>query len=374
MTVYFSGSHATIRDVASEAGVSTATVSRVLNDSSNVAPQTRAAVLEVIERRGLTVRRSRARRARPLRDIVAVRCPYKLDDYFGVILSAIERSLRQRGKVPLLSAEALDGQEPSLPELLRSDLVEGAILILPPEPRAVLADLRGKGFPFVVVDPRTALPSDIAAVSAAHLAGARLATEHLLQLGHTRIAAIAGPRNWIAADDRLLGYRAALAAANRLAPEGLVQAAGEPTIAHGLAAARVLLSLPQPPTAIVAFNDKIAIGAMQAAAEQGLRVSQHLSVVGFDDLELSTVVAPQLTTVRQPLEEMARLGVQLLLRLIDGEEIDTLHVELATELVLRDSTGPPPRRALSNQAVRPPRADKSPQTGQRRQLLKDLGS
>jgi LacI family transcriptional regulator len=343
-----SAQRATIRDVASEAGVSTATVSRVLNDSGNVAPQTRAVVLEVIERRGLTVRRRRAVRPRPLRDIVAVRCPYMLDDYFGVILSGIERSLRQGGKVPLLSAEALEGDEPSLPELLKSEITEGAILILPPEPRDVLADLRSTGFPFVVVDPRTALPPDVAAVSAAHLAGARMATEHLLQLGHTRIAAIVGPRNWIAADDRLLGYRAALAAADKLAPEGLVQAGGEPTIAHGLAAARVLLDLPEPPTAIVAFNDKMAIGAMQAAVERGLRVPRHLSVVGFDDLELSRVVAPQLTTVRQPLKEMARLGVQLLLRLIDKREIDTLHVELATELVQRASTGPPPRQPLAD--------------------------
>ena len=343
----------TIRDIATEAGVSTATVSRVLNDSGKVAPRTRAAVLEVIERHGLTARRRRAATPPQLRDIVAVRCPYKLDDYFGVILSAIERSLRHGGKVPLLSAEALEGDEPSLPELLKPEITEGAILILPPEPRDVLAGLRGTGFPFVVVDPRTALPSDVAAVSAAHLAGARLATEHLLRLGHDRIAAITGPRNWIAADERLLGYRAALAAAGKLAPEGLIQAGGEPTIAHGLAAARVLLDVPEPPTAIVAFNDKMAIGAMQAAAERGLNVPRDLSVIGFDDLELSRVVTPQLTTVRQPLEEMARLGVQLLLRLIGEREIETLHVELATELVVRASTAPHGENAAAIQLRNP---------------------
>jgi LacI family transcriptional regulator len=337
-----SAQRATIREVASEAGVSTATVSRVLNDSANVAPETRAVVLQAIERHGLTARRRRAS-VRPLQDVVAVRCPYVLDDYFGAILSAIERSLRQRGKVLLLSAEALEGDEPSLPELLRPELTEGAVLILPPEPGAVLAGLRSSGYPFVVVDPRTALPPDIAAVSAAHLSGARMATEHLLQLGHTRIATIAGPLNWIATGDRLLGYRAALAAAGKLAPDRLVRVGGEPTVAHGLMAARALLDQPEPPTAIIAFNDKIAIGAMEAAAERGLRVPENLSVVGFDDLELSRVVVPQLTTVRQPLQEMARLGVELLLRLIVGGEIDTLHVELATELVPRASTGPPPR-------------------------------
>jgi LacI family transcriptional regulator len=268
-----------------------------------------------------------------MESVVMVRCPYVLDDYFGAILSAIARTLRQRGKTLLLSV----GDEP----LVRPGITEGALLVLPPEPGAALADLRASGYPFVVVDQRTALPPDIAAVSSAHLAGARLATEHLLQLGHTRIAAIAGPRNWIAAQDRLLGYRTALAASGRLAPEELVREAGEPTVAHGRAAARDLLDLAEPPTAIVAFNDKVAIGAIDAAASRGLHVPGDLSVVGFDDLELSRVVTPRLTTVRQPLEEMARMGTELLLRLIDGREIDTLHVELATELVVRDSTAQP---------------------------------
>jgi LacI family transcriptional regulator len=330
----------TMVDVAREAGVSTATVSRVLNDSGNVSPRTRAVVLAAIERSGLTARRRRDR-AGPWPGVITVRCPYVLDEYFGAILSAVARSLRERGKVLMLSAEAVQGDEPSLPELLRPEVTEGALLILPPEPGAVLAELSAGGYPFVVVDPRTALPPDIAAVSAAHLGGARLATEHLLRLGHTRIAAIAGPHNWIAAEGRLLGYRTALAASGRLAPDGLVREGGEPTIAHGLAAARDLLALPSPPTAIVAFNDKVAIGAMDAAAERGLRVPDDLSVVGFDDLELSRVVTPRLTTVRQPLEEMARMGAELLLRLIDGREIDTLHVELATELIVRASTGPP---------------------------------
>jgi len=330
----------TIRDVALEAGVSTATVSRVLNGSPKVSAGTRAVVLGAMERHGFTARRRRSR-AMPLRDLVAVRCPYTLTDYFGVILSGVARSLRLRGKGLFLSAEAEEGDEASLAELLRPEMTDGAVLILPPEPSAKLLDLRAQGYPFVVIDPRTALPADIAAVSAAHLTGSRLATEHLIKLGHRRIAAIAGPLNWIATDGRLLGYRAALAATGHLAPEELVQVGGEPTIAHGLEAARRLLDLPDRPTGIVAFNDKIAIGAMEAAAERNLRVPEDLSVVGFDDLDLSRVVVPHLTTVRQPLEEMARLGVELLIRLIERREIHTLHIELATELVVRSSTAPP---------------------------------
>ena len=121
-------------------------------------------------------------------------------------------------------------------------MTEGAVLILPPEPNAMLLDLRAQGYPFVVIDPRTALPADIAAVSAAHLTGSRLATEHLIKLGHRRIAAIAGPLNWIATDGRLLGYRAALAATglHGFPFDGYWSDAG--TLDGYLAATRILLA------------------------------------------------------------------------------------------------------------------------------------
>jgi LacI family transcriptional regulator len=334
---------ATIRDVAADAGVSIATVSRVLNDSASVAPETRAAVLRAIEKRRFTARKRRTRSA-SLQNVIAVRCPYVLTDYFGIVLSAVARSLRQHGKRLVLSAEAEDGDEPSISELLLSETTEGAILILPPEPRDALTTLRQQGYPFVVLDPRTPLPNDVAAVSAAHLTGSRAATEHLLDLGHERIAAIAGPENWLASDGRLVGYRAALAAAGRLAPDELVRNGGEPTIENGYTAASGLLDLPEPPTAIVAFNDKMAVGALRAATMRGLQVPRDVSIVGFDDLDLSRVIVPSLTTVRQPLDEMARIAVALLMRVIDGQEIDTLHVELATELVIRESTAPPRSR------------------------------
>jgi LacI family transcriptional regulator len=332
---------ATIRDVAADAGVSIATVSRVLNDSASVAPETRAAVLRAIEQRSFTARKRRSR-APSLQNVVAVRCPYVLTDYFGLVLSAVARSLRQHGKRLVLSVEAEEGDEPNISELLLPETTEGAILILPPEPREQLTALREQGYPFVVLDPRTPLPADVAAVSAAHLTGSRAATEHLLRLGHRRIAAIAGPDNWLASDGRLVGYRAALAAAGRLAPDEVVRVGGEPTIENGFLAAQALLALPERPTAIVAFNDKMAVGALQAAEAAGLEVPRDVSVVGFDDLDLSRVVVPQLTTVRQPLDEMARIAVALLMRLVDGQEIDALHVELATELVVRQSTAPPP--------------------------------
>ena len=114
----------------------------------------------------------------------------------------------------------------------------------------------------------------------------------------------------------------------------------EPTIAHGYRAAAELLDLDPRPTALVAFNDKTAIGALQAAAERGLSVPGDLSIAGFDDIDLSRATTPQLTTVRQPLQEMGRMAVSLLIRLLDRHELEALHVELATELIVRGTTGP----------------------------------
>jgi LacI family transcriptional regulator len=198
-----------------------------------------------------------------------------------------------------------------------------------------------------VVDPRLPPPRDLVAVSAAHAAGARTLTAHLTGLGHRRIGVIAGPEEWLASDGRLAGHAAALADAGELLDRALVRHV-EPTMAWGRWAAGELLDSPARPTALVGFNDKTAAGALQAAAERGLRVPDDLSVAGFDDIDLSRATTPPLTTVRQPLQEMGRMAVTLLMRLLERHDLEALHVELATELVVRASTGPvraPGRRA-----------------------------
>jgi LacI family transcriptional regulator len=163
---------------------------------------------------------------------------------------------------------------------------------------------------------------------------------HLLGLGHRRIAAITGPRGWVATEDRRRGYHAALAAQGIL-PDPSLEVEADFEIAPGRDAAGHLLDLHDPPTAIFAFNDNLAIGALQAARDRGLRVPGDLSVVGFDDVEPATIVTPTLTTVRQPLAEMGRTAVSLLMRLLERQRFETLRVELATRLVVRESTGPP---------------------------------
>ena len=329
---------ATVRDVAAATGVSIATVSRVLNQQGSVAPETRQLVERAVEELGLRAPAPRGGTAKPVAGAVYVRCPYVLTDYFGLIVSSIAETLQRHGRQVVLNAGEAAQHEQLLPRLPAQREIGGAILILPPEPSADLVRLSARRFPFVVVDPRTTLPRDIASVSAAHHSGARQVTAHLTSLGHTRIGVIAGPREWLAADARLSGHSAALAEVGVLPDPALVRHI-EPTIAQGYRAAAELLDLDPRPTALVAFNDKTAIGAMQAAGERGLSIPGDLSIAGFDDIDLSRATTPQLTTVRQPLQEMGRMAVSLLIRLLERHQVEALHVELATELIVRGSTG-----------------------------------
>ena len=226
---------------------------------------------------------------------------------------------------------------------LRRD-VSGAVLILPPEPLEDIEMLRLAGFPYVVIDPRVPVPRDTLAVSAAHFAGARLATGHLIALGHRRIGVVSGPPHWMATAARLSGTASALADVGALFDPELQRHGrdGEPVSRTGVDAGGELLDLAVPPTAIVCFNDKVAVGVLHAAAARGIRVPQDLSVVGFDDIDVASAATPQITTVRQPLQEMGRMGVTMLMRVLNGHEAEALHIELATELVERSSTAPVP--------------------------------
>ncbi|WP_127546326.1 LacI family DNA-binding transcriptional regulator [Actinoplanes sp. OR16] len=324
----------TVRDVAAQTGLSIATVSRVLNGRANVAPHTRDRVLSAMGGLGRQAPRRRGDRATG----IFVRCPYVLTDYFGLIVSALTEALEPHGLQVILNAGVAAQRDRVLGELTGRRDVAGAILILPPEPGAELVKLRDRGFPFVVVDPRTPPPRNIAAVSAAHFSGARMLTAHLVELGHRRIGIIGGPRDWLAGENRFAGYLSPLADAGVLQAPELTRFVAEPTTELGHRAAAELLDLPDRPSALVAFNDKMAIGALRAAAERGLRVPEDLSVAGFDDIELAEACRPQLTTVRQPLGEMGRMAVNLLLRMLGGHRLEALHVELATELVVRGST------------------------------------
>jgi LacI family transcriptional regulator len=333
----------TIRDIARLSGVSIATVSRVLNDRPDVSTETREAVLEVVRRLGFSTNRSARALSAGRTGLVGVTLPIVHAPYFSFILAGAAEGLYEQDMRAILCPTLHQHErEVTLLDRLMHGTTDGAILLLPEETSEELTLLQEQRFPFVVVDPRVQLDEGIPSVTAAHASGAKRVTEHLLSLGHRRIAAITGPEGWVATEERRNGYHAALAAA-AIIPDPSLEMASNWMISGGYEAGAALLEKPDPPTAIFAFNDNLAIGAMRAARARGLRVPEDLSIVGFDDTEEAAIVTPALTTVRQPLAEMGRMAVSLLVRLLDKQRVEALRVELATRIVVRESTAPPAR-------------------------------
>ena len=340
-------SRATIREIARAAGVSIATVSRVINGRPDVSPQTREVVLRVVREHGFSTNRNARALSGGRTGLVGVTLPILEAAYFAVIVSGTAEALYEHDmRIVLCPTLHQHEREVTLLDRLMHGTTDGAVLMLPEESNAELRALQETGYPFVVVDPRVRLDQGIPAVSASNASGARAAVEHLLSLGHRRIGAILGPPDWMATTERLNGYRSALAAAGVLpAPDLVVES--DFSIESGEAAAASLLDLPERPTAIFGFNDNVAIGVLRAAEARGLTVPDDLSVVGFDDSEQSGLVTPALTTVRQPLAEMGRMAVSLLLRLLDRQRVEAMNIELATRLVVRESTAAPVTAAAS---------------------------
>lgn len=323
-----------IHDIARLAGVSVATVSRVANGQADVSDETRERVRRVMNEHGYRVPQRRVADKR----VVSVNVPAVEAQYFASILGGISEALDAAGiDLVLHPSHSRD----SLAERLAPGSADGAILVLPPEPLETLQGLQQTSIPFAVIDPRVAVDAGIPCVAAANAAGAGAATEHLLDLDHRRIGLITGPRGWAATEERRTGVLAALSEA-ALLHEPELEASGTWTVDDGYQAALKLLAQNPRPTAIFAFNDEMAIGALRAAVERGFRVPDDLSIVGFDGVDRAELVTPALTTVRQPLAEMGRVAVSLLLRLLERHRLEALRIELATKLVIRASTAPPP--------------------------------
>jgi LacI family transcriptional regulator len=334
-----------MRQVAELAGVSVATASRALNGRGDVSDHTRLVVQQVARTHGYGSR-SRSRVQAPAgaahwSGIVGVTMPYSAPAFFATILSGTVEALSERDMRALVcpTGHQHTNEISLIEELVRSETF-GAVLVMPEESPEELRALKQQGFHFVVVDPLHELDDDIPVVSAANTSGAHQATAHLLSLGHRRIGAITGPTSGLATKRRLMGYHSAQVGAGVI-PDPLLEMEADYLIDGGAAAAQRLLELADPPTAILAFNDSMAIGALQVARAHGLRVPEDLSIVGFDDTVEAQIAYPPLTTVRQPLKELGRMGVDLLFRLLNEHGSEPMHVELATRLVLRESSVAP---------------------------------
>jgi LacI family transcriptional regulator len=328
----------TITEIARQAGVSVPTVSRVVNGRSDVAPGTRARVEDLLRRHGYRKRASAAGARAALLDLVF----NDLDSPWAVeIIRGVEEVAHAAGVGTVVSAiHGRSGDAREWMQNLRARASDGVILVTSVLEPVLHEELRILGVPIVVVDPAGSPALDVPTIGAANWAGGMAATEHLLRLGHRRIGLVAGPPRLLCSRARLDGYRAALEGAGIAVDESLI-APGDFYHESGFTGCNALLDLAEPPTAVFAASDQMALGAIEALRRRGLRVPEDMSVVGFDDLPEVRWSAPPLTTVRQPLAEMGKLAVRTVLRLARDEQPDSPRVELGTELVVRASTAPP---------------------------------
>ncbi|MDT0345200.1 LacI family DNA-binding transcriptional regulator [Streptomyces litchfieldiae] len=330
----------TSAQIAERAGVSVTTVSKVLNGRADVAPETRALIEGVIHRHGHLRQKRRAAAPAALLELVFRQMR---DTYAIEIIKGVQRVAREHRLAVVLSE--LQGQDTPGRGWVEEVLARrptGVISVFAGLTDAQSGQLRSRGIPFVLVDPGGEPAHASPSVGAGNWGGGLAATRHLLELGHRRIAVITGPESSLASRARLDGHRAAMDAAGVPMDPALVRVGDFQTMG-GLTRTRELLALPDPPTAVFVCNDAQALGVYRAAAEAGLRIPDDLSVVGFDDLPPARWTIPPLTTVRQPLTEMAATAAAMVVTLAGGEPLRQTRVELATELVVRDSTAPPRR-------------------------------
>ncbi|MGC9467741.1 MAG: LacI family DNA-binding transcriptional regulator [Anaerolineae bacterium] len=325
----------TIQDVARAAGVSASTVSRVLNDKDDVAADTYKRVQEVIAELGYTsslaARSMRSRRT----GVIGLILPDLEDSFLIQVLKGINCAIAEfeydliAYASPSIGTPSKADREQLYVSLLNGSLTDGMIVVTP----------AAAGFPriapVVVIDPNRDC-TECPAVIGSNYAGALMAMEYLLDLGHRCIGFISGRPDLQSADQRLRGYESALAQAGiPLDPDLIME--GDFTAETGHRVARELLSLPEPPTAIFAANDRSAIGAIEAAREMGLRVPEDLSVIGYDDIPEAAYYNPALTTIDQSILEMGRLATEILIRLIREENVKSGPYTVPTQLVVRGS-------------------------------------
>jgi len=330
------GHRTTLADIAAEAGVSLPTVSKVLNDRPDVAPATRARVKGILGQRQYQ-RGGTAPARRDLR-VFSVAFTGLQDPWAVEILRGIEEWCARHSAAVMISAVPGGGENLAL--ALDARRCDGVILATTRLTPAVTDALRAAALPAVVVDPANSPPSDLPSVGATNWAGGLAATEHLLALGHRRIAAITGPAYFHCSLARLDGYRSELDRAGVPADPALIRY-GDFSSEAGLRHAAELLALPDPPTALFAGNDQQAFGAYEAARQRGLRIPEDLSVAGFDDLPAARWASPPLTTIRQPLAEMGAAAARMLSDLIAGRPSRPNRMELSTDLIVRASTAAP---------------------------------
>jgi DNA-binding LacI/PurR family transcriptional regulator len=334
---------ATIATIAEEVGVSVATVSKVLNGRADVAPDTRARVEASLERH----RYRRRARARPPAGTGQIDLVFhELASMWAMELIRGVETVMSAANVDVVLSQ-LNGKHRPPRQWLDGVLTRrplGALFVLCSPTQAQQQQLQRQRIPFVIVDTDSATTASVPTVGSNNWNGGLLATRHLLELGHRRIAIISGPQDVLCSQARLAGFRSAHEEAGlRVDPE-LVRY-GNFYVDAGYKHGMELLSRPGRPTAIFAGSDTQAMGVLRAARRLGLDIPGQLSVIGYDNLPLAGWTDPGLTTIDQPLRDMAGTAARMLLDLARGNELPTSRIDLVTELVVRESTAPPAEAA-----------------------------
>ncbi|NUV37701.1 LacI family DNA-binding transcriptional regulator, partial [Streptomyces sp. KAI-27] len=303
----------TLAQVAQRAGVSISTVSKVLNGRQDVAAPTRIKVERLLEAHAYR-RTTRSAHEAPLIEIVF----HELESIWAMeLIRGVENVAKTHGAgVVLTESGTRHAPGPEWMEAMLQRRPLGVVLVFSALPGEVKEQLRARSIPFVIIDPAGDPDPDVPSVGSANWNGGLAATRHLVECGHRRIGVITGPEDMLCSRARLDGYRSAMTMAGLEVDPGLILF-GDFHVEGGYDRATEMLSLPHPPTAIFAGSDLQALGVLEAARVHGLRVPHDLSVVGYDDVSLARWASPALTTIHQPLRQMAEEATQMLMRLRD---------------------------------------------------------
>lgn len=331
-----------IADIAAKAQVSVGTVSKVLNGRPGVGEAKRAQVLRIMKETGYSGRSGQSKKPSRLIEFVV----RGIDTMWSTqLLVGAEAEAARAGVGLIISAThgRMIGNRHWIDRLAERHS-DGVVVVASRIHAGIEAELARLRIPYVLLDMVGTPAPGTAVIGATNAAGGRAAVDHLVELGHRRIGIITGNRELSCSQERLDGYIASLVHAG-ITPRNEYIAYGNFDISGGYRGACTMLEQSDPPTAIFAGSDLQAFGVYQAARERGIRIPEDLSVVGFDDVPMCEWLAPKLTTIRQPLEEMARQAVRMALAMAyQDAKPSTAKLELATTLVVRESTAPPTRR------------------------------
>lgn len=320
-------------DIARQLGVSTATVSKAVNGKKDISPETRQRVEEALERAGYR----KSLQPAPGTHYIEVVIQFLDNNWAMSLLHGVQNvAAKHHACLSVSEVNDLDTlPDKWLPEVLTRHPI-GVVLVCSSPAGRIPEQLSKHGIPCVFLDPSGSPSDDVMSIQADNWSGGMFATRHLLSLGHRRIAVIAGPSEANSAVARFDGYRAALQEAGVEFDPSLYRQ-GHYRVSDGERFALDLLRLPDPPTAIFAESDLLAMGVYKAAKTLGVRIPEDLSVVGFDDIQTAAYMGPALTTVRQPLVKMAERAASMVFEARSGKHIGERFI-FPTTLVVREST------------------------------------